>query len=140
MKPKRHQDKYKDPRWQKKRLEIMERDNFTCQSCGDTESTLNVHHTYYEKGKKPWEYPDVTLITWCENCHKDRHGIQQDLNVIISKLDIGRLHHLLSFLELSPIEILDAFGDYRGIPIDLESVGDFIRALGFAYYWGKRII
>ena len=30
-----YSEKLKDPRWQKKRLEILERDNFRCQYCGD---------------------------------------------------------------------------------------------------------
>lgn len=63
---------YKDSRWQKKRLEIMERDGWECQSCcGSVGSdTLNVHHRYYEQGKKPWEYADSSLVTLCEDCHK----------------------------------------------------------------------
>jgi 5-methylcytosine-specific restriction endonuclease McrA len=61
----------RDPKWQKKRLEIMERDEFTCQSCFDSQSTLNVHHCYYEKGNKPWEYPNTSLVTLCESCHQE---------------------------------------------------------------------
>ncbi len=34
---------------------------------------LNIHHTYYIKGHKPWEYEDDALVTLCENCHKKRH-------------------------------------------------------------------
>lgn len=35
---------------------------------------LNVHHKYYIRGKKPWEYPDdEALVTLCEDCHKKRH-------------------------------------------------------------------
>ncbi len=62
---------YRDPRWQKKRLAIMSRDEWTCQDCGDTEDTLHVHHRYYVKGRKPWEYPDEALVTLCASCHKD---------------------------------------------------------------------
>jgi len=40
-------EKFKDPRWQKKRLEIMERDQWTCQDCGSTDRSLNVHHMRY---------------------------------------------------------------------------------------------
>ena len=78
-------DAYKDSRWQKKRLEIMERDEWTCRSCGAKGPgvTLNVHHAYYESGKKPWEYPVQTLVTWCEKCHKKRHYAQK---VILSDL------------------------------------------------------
>ena len=60
----------RDPRWQKKRLEIMERDKFRCVQCDEDRETLHVHHTYYEYGKLPWEYPEHTLITFCESCHK----------------------------------------------------------------------
>ena len=60
----------KDPRWQKKRLLIMQRDKWTCQDCGWKESTLHVHHKYYIPDKKPWEYPNKALITLCEGCHK----------------------------------------------------------------------
>lgn len=63
-------EKLKDPRWQKKRLEIMERDKFTCQKCFDATKTLNVHHRYYTKGAAPWGYDSSALVTFCERCHK----------------------------------------------------------------------
>lgn len=50
----------KDPRWQRKRLEVLNRANFACRECGGTDLTLHVHHRYYISGRKPWEYPD-----WC---------------------------------------------------------------------------
>lgn len=62
-------DKLRDPRWQRKRLEIMERDGFACRCCGQDTETLNVHHGYYEKGLEPWEYENDTLWTLCEHCH-----------------------------------------------------------------------
>lgn len=60
-------EKLQDPRWQKKRLEVMQRDNFTCVCCGDKETTLNVHHLKYTG--KPWEAPNESLITTCKHCH-----------------------------------------------------------------------
>lgn len=62
-------EKLKNPRWQKKRLEILQRDEFTCQKCGDKETTLNIHHKSYKLGNDPWDYPDDNLITLCEHCH-----------------------------------------------------------------------
>lgn len=59
----------RDPRWQKKRLEILERDEFLCQECHDSVSTLHVHHCFYEKGTMPWDYPASSLLTLCEHCH-----------------------------------------------------------------------
>jgi len=70
---KNYKSQYLDPRWQKKRLEIMERDNFRCTICGSEEKTLHVHHLYYEKNKKVWDYKNYALITHCEDCHKWVH-------------------------------------------------------------------
>jgi hypothetical protein len=64
-----YSDKLKDPRWQKLRLEVFQRDEFACVICGDDENTLSVHHLVYEKGKEPWEYPIKSLVTLCQVCH-----------------------------------------------------------------------
>lgn len=63
--------KLKDPRWQKKRLQILERDGFTCQSCRSTTHTLHVHHRFYVRGREPWDYPEIALVTLCEPCHSN---------------------------------------------------------------------
>lgn len=70
-----YKKKLKDPRWQKKKSEIMMRDKFTCQLCGSTENTLNVHHITYMRCKngEPWSCPDSDLVTLCENCHREVH-------------------------------------------------------------------
>ncbi len=67
---KTYSEKLKDPRWQKKRLKILERDEWTCQLCGDDTETLHVHHKYYREKKEPWECGDFALVTVCHNCHK----------------------------------------------------------------------
>ena len=60
----------RDPRWQRRKAEILQRDNFTCQLCTDTLSELQIHHKKYYTGKKPWEYDDKDLITLCIHCHQ----------------------------------------------------------------------
>lgn len=60
--------KLADPRWQKKRLKILERDNWTCQKCGDTKTELQIHHEKYTG--QPWDAPDEDLVTLCANCHE----------------------------------------------------------------------
>lgn len=116
-------DQYKDPRWQKKRLKIMERDEFTCQSCYDTESTLNVHHKYYIFGKFPWEYPDELLITLCEGCHEweeeQKYIITDFTKVLINEgYTASELVTLLNLLRRLPS------GDC-GMSYILESVQNF---------------
>ncbi len=65
-----YREKLLDPRWQRKRLEVLGRDNFSCQDCGTTKKTLHVHHCYYERGKDPWDYPAESLLTLCCDCHE----------------------------------------------------------------------
>lgn len=86
-----YSDLLKDPRWQKKRLEILSSDLWRCRECESKDKTLNVHHLYYIKGNAPWDYPNNALITLCENCHQEAHKInwQQaflDLNVTPKRL------------------------------------------------------
>lgn len=61
----------RDPRWQKRRLEIFERDDFRCGTCDSKDKTLHVHHLYYVSGRSPWEYPDWAFQTLCKPCHDD---------------------------------------------------------------------
>lgn len=63
-----YSEKLRDPRWQKKRLKILERDNFTCRYCNDTETELQVHHKKYNG--EPWDAKKKHLITLCKHCHK----------------------------------------------------------------------
>lgn len=70
--PMAYADLLKDPRWQKKRLQILNRDEFTCRNCGLGTKTLHVHHKVYFKQKtNPWDYPDNLLVTLCEECHAE---------------------------------------------------------------------
>jgi len=75
MKKETKKSVFLDPQWQKKRLEIMQRDGFACKLCDNKERTLNVHHTYYDDNKRdtPWDYPDRCLITICDVCHEREH-------------------------------------------------------------------
>jgi len=66
-----------DERWKEKRRKIISRDRCRCTWCG-SDSNLQVHHKYYEKFPNndfvdPWDYPDESLVTLCEKCHKKAH-------------------------------------------------------------------
>ena len=80
-------EKLKDPRWQKKRLSVLQRENFTCQDCGTKEKTLHVHHFRY--GKEPWtdlENEDIYLKVLCEDCHKNETEITNQIKAYLSSL------------------------------------------------------
>lgn len=83
---KSYYEKLKDPRWQKKRLEILERDKFMCLICESKEIQLHVHHGYYDK-RDPWDYDNNTLWTLCKYCHEH---YQESLRLV--KELIGEFH------------------------------------------------
>jgi len=82
----KYTDKFKDPRWQKKRLEVLKENEFSCCKCGDDKSTLNVHHKLYKKGKDPWEYSIDELMVLCEECHGNIHKARERLDLILSEI------------------------------------------------------
>lgn len=67
-----------NPRWQKKRLEIMKRDKFSCKICKDQETTLHIHHKIYKNNLSPWEYENSELVTLCEHCHLEVTDIMKE--------------------------------------------------------------
>lgn len=62
-----YKEKLKSPKWQKKRLEILQRDDFKCVYCNDDKTELQIHHLKYTK--EPWDAPNEDLITLCKHCH-----------------------------------------------------------------------
>ena len=76
-------ESFKRPEWQKRRLKILERDNWTCLLCGSKKKTLTVHHSYYDYKLKPWEYENYTLFTLCADCHeKEQKTVDASLSEI----------------------------------------------------------
>lgn len=62
-----YSEKLRDTRWQKKRLEVFQRDEFRCTLCQSKQKTLHVHHLKYNAD--PWDAEIDDLKTLCENCH-----------------------------------------------------------------------
>lgn len=88
----------RDPRWQKKRLEVLSRSNFSCEECCAKDKTLNVHHIQYRKGAKPWEYDESELASLCEDCHRDRHDLETQIRAQLARLTREELAFTLGFL------------------------------------------
>lgn len=63
--------KLQDPRWQRKRLEVMQAAGWKCVICGDKDEELNVHHPAYQPHHEPWEYSNLHCV--CKTCHTIYH-------------------------------------------------------------------
>ncbi len=70
-----YSERLADPRWQRRRLELYQRDNFECQHCSRGDQQLEIHHAYYVSGRSPWHYPGASLRTLCNGCHKIQQSV-----------------------------------------------------------------
>lgn len=87
-----YSEKLKDPRWQRKRLEIFQRDEWKCRCCWDEDGTLHVHHLVYLKNHEPWDVPNGLLLTVCSRCHEQIKEPDEDMGALESLVnDVGVL-------------------------------------------------
>jgi hypothetical protein len=85
---KTYAEKLKDPRWQKLRLLKLDDAGWLCQSCGDKDKTLHVHHNWYVEKKEPWEYEIDQLTVLCPPCHDRAHKVMGLIQDCLSRIDL----------------------------------------------------
>jgi hypothetical protein len=115
-------EKLQDPRWQRRRLEALEKAEFACELCYDNESPLHVHHKEYFKGREPWEYELEQLAVLCEGCHSNTHGSDDRLRLICSRLDIDGPR--------SRDEMASLISGYSGNDLDANADSHFSYFIG----------
>lgn len=99
-------EKLKNPKWQKRRLEILDRDNWECQLCGDKETEFHVHHKIYNK--EPWDALDEHLTSYCKHCHFIieafiKAGIEYELVKVNKYADSNKVDKIMvCFLKKEP--------------------------------------
>lgn len=121
-----YQEQIKHPKWQKKRLEVLEYHGFACERCEIEDKTLNVHHKIYRKGKKAWEYELDDLACLCEDCHKVIHSRQDELKELMACLYEDDLLLVSGYVKA----IYATYGPF-GCPVtgesEAEGASDFFR-------------
>jgi len=96
------------PKWQRKRLEVLQRDGWMCQRCCAEDKTLNVHHKRYIKGALAWEYSGDDLTSLCEDCHELTHAEENDFKAEASRLSAR-------------------YGDIKELMLGFYSAADFVE-------------
>ena len=101
---KSYSEKLKDPRWQRRRLEIMERDGWKCVMCKRKNQTLHVHHVAYLRGVDPWEHPRRGLISLCEKCHDKAGKIDDEYKRILCDMGAYAIDHMRAVIDEAAAE------------------------------------
>jgi hypothetical protein len=115
-----------DPRWQRRRLEILERDGFACRMCGSQDKTLHVHHVAYAPDRSPpWETVSEMLITLCAGCHEDEHGRHRE--------SMYQLQTMLSCAGVVTSRDVEVFSTLVMYAVDADPAGCWTRAFQDAF-------
>lgn len=85
-----YKKKLTDPQWQKRRLEIFQRDKFQCCFCHSKTKELHVHHKQYLPGREPWEYDSKDLLTLCYQCHESDHITNGSITRFLNFIQIAK--------------------------------------------------
>lgn len=93
-----YREQIRHPNWQRKRLEVMQAADYSCENCGEKERTLNVHHRRYVKGRMVWEYERPDLVCLCEQCHIDEHELKELLDLLLAAGGVGALRDAIALL------------------------------------------
>jgi len=107
-----YSEKLRDPRWQRKRLEIFQRDDFKCLNCGDDKKTLHVHHLAYSKN--PWDCPSNLLETLCQPCHDRRSDFDEFWGERLTIPTVA-IFALFRLFEVNPPSLADENSQLRRI-------------------------
>lgn len=130
MSSKQYQEKLQHPLWQKKKASILERDNYTCKSCGSKDITLHAHHLFYIPDTDPWDYKDEALITYCEVCHNTEHLIGNTLRETL--LDLIKDNPLLIHLVAQLCVLSEKVDDFT------ERLRKFLKTEMERYYESRK--
>ena len=120
-----YRDQLRDPRWQKKRLEALEKAYWECENCGDKTTMLHVHHKRYVKGCMAWEYELDQLVVLCEPCHEGEHDDRLLIDKLIAEASPGMLQVIIGLCA----GYLDA-----GLDLNDEGLGEMCRQTSPMYY------
>ena len=90
-------EKLRDPRWQRRRLQVLDKADWMCEECGDASSEMHVHHKIYRKGRLPWGYEIWEYRALCLICHRDETQVRQELAELMIYMDIHELNELRDY-------------------------------------------
>ena len=119
------------PEWQKKRLEILNRDEFRCNTCESNDKTLHVHHKIYLKGRMAWDYEDDNFETLCKDCHIETEQYRESLKLITKDFSDFDIAEMSGFAKAIKHDRGD-YGDDANTPVKISSI---MEARGWIKYW-----
>lgn len=118
----------RDPRWQRRRLEVLEAAGWMCSNCFDTETELHVHHLRYKWNRAPWEYENDELRCLCKTCHSAETEAWAMLKDELMLVGVGA--KILVPLVAGYMVGYGFIGQHDELAMRAESIGEEMMRLG----------
>lgn len=134
-----YSEKLKLPEWKTVREATLRRAENKCEDCGATNCHLDTHHRVYDRGKEPWDYPDVCFVCVCRPCHDRREQIATLSRVVFQTMEPEAALKILTRLVHVPGKLTADFliGALEAIPTDGVTV-ETLDAYYDDVYEGRR--
>ena len=125
--------------WRLKREEVIDHYGEACTSCDSENGKLNVHHRYYESGKKQWDYPVETLDLLCDSCHGKADDRRRKIVEATGYLCAGETERATGYMRVllaegcyptdDPIVRIDTYEEAMGVADALRTTPEEVLAL-----------
>jgi len=117
VKRKPYRELLRDPRWQQKRLKLLDSAEWKCKSCGNGRIELQIHHLRYLKDYDPWMYPDSDYEVLCKECHEWREAFNK-LFGRLETLSTAECRRRIAAVPLGSISIeVETLSEHHGIAV-----------------------
>lgn len=157
MKKQNYSEQIKSPKWQKKRLEVLNLRGFKCEECGDEEQQLHIHHRFYIKNRMAWEYDNDVFQVLCSDCHEMAHNEKKNgfslsfeekmlieclrKVLVLNDTNIKYLHNIMNeYLKKHPKSEFLKYLFYTTTSGDFERIVSEVAYMGVAYDKKKELI
>ncbi len=130
-----YSDKLETQNWHSFARKIRQENGNFYNACRRGDLVLQVHHTFYDKKRQPWEYESHEMVVLCEKCHHELHDQLQafrkfvfgnltpaSFKVLNGALLAGITHH-------DPLTFVHAIAELAATPRMVER---------FAAAWAKE--
>ena len=85
---KSYSEQLRTPEWKAFRQRVIDVNGRACRACRRSDKIIQVHHLFYEKTRKPWDYELNEVTVLCEDCHASMHDeLQKFRKFVFDKLE-----------------------------------------------------
>lgn len=124
------EDGYSSEEWKRFAREMRRAKGNFCECCKQGNIPTQVHHLFYEEGRKLWDYKFDEVIVLCAPCHHELHAeLQNFRKAVFGNLDPKAFRVLngalaVAFKQYNPLVFAHALAEFVASPSMIQRFAD----------------